>query len=362
MVILLLAIAFTFSGCAYHGEIARLPDTALYNQAVRFGNVRYLPLLRYCNYYNLEWDWDLVSQKIEIKKGRNTVVLRPDSNLALFNDKAMMLEHPIEYRNGAAYIPVEAATFISEKVFRLGKALAPVMARHKIETIVIDPGHGGKDPGAISRRGTREKDIVFDVAKRLKRDLQKEGLNVILTREKDVFIPLYKRAQFANEKGADLFISIHANASRSSRMKGVEVFYLSEATDDKARALAAVENASFKFEEGEIAKNRNKSTMTTVWDMKLKENRRESKELAYYICNIASDDMRMKKRGVKSANFAVLRRTVMPAVLVEVGFITNRRDELKLKKRSFREEIADSISRSIMVYKREYERTNGFSR
>jgi N-acetylmuramoyl-L-alanine amidase len=361
-VVLFLIVSLALSGCAYHHDIVRLPEGSLYNQTVIFNNVQYVPVLRFCSYYDLDWDWDLVSQKIEIQTGKNTLVLRPGSRLALLNDKTIRLEYPVEYKNGTAYIPAKSAAFISRSIF--GKRESPplpAVKHYAIRTIVIDPGHGGRDPGAVSRYGTREKNIVLDVSKRLKRHLEKRGMEVTLTREKDVFISLRKRAEFANKRNADLFVSVHANASRSSRLRGFEVYYLSEATDDKARAMAAAENAPLKFEKNEVTNNKDFSTKTTLWDMELKENRRQAKELAYYICNITSEKLDMKKIGVKGANFEVLRKARMPGVLAEVGFLTNRWEESKLKKSHFREKIAEGISSSILAYKREYERTNGFS-
>ncbi|MFH1380904.1 MAG: N-acetylmuramoyl-L-alanine amidase, partial [Candidatus Omnitrophota bacterium] len=199
------------------------------------------------------------------------------------------------------------------------------------------------------------------VSKRIKRDLENQGIKVYLTREKDVFIPLGDRPAFAKKKNADLFVSVHANAARQSQIKGFEVFYLSEATDDNARALAAAENESLKFEEisPDVEGNSNNPTL---WDLVLSENRRQSKELAYYICNTTSDRLCMKKRGVKGARFAVLKGASMPAVLIEVGFLSNSREESKLKTESFRAELADAVSRSIRQYKEQYENTNGFSR
>jgi N-acetylmuramoyl-L-alanine amidase len=358
--LLLLAVSLLLFGCAYHG-IARLPEDPLYNQTVMFNNVRYLPLLRFCAYYDLEWDWDLVSQKIEIEKGANSLVLRPNSRLALLNDRAIRLDRRVEYKNGAAYISVKSASIIARDILKVERPAISPVAHYQIKTVVIDPGHGGKDPGAIGKYGTREKDIVLDVSRRLKRYLEKNGVTVILTRDKDKFISLGRRVSFANRRGADLFISVHANAHRYSGVKGFEVFYLSEATDDKARAMAAAENEAVKFEKGEIAAKNDFSTATTVWAMELKENRRESRQLGYYICNITSEEMGMKKLGVKGANFAVLRGTRMPAVVIEVGFLSNRREEAKLKKGNFRERIARAISRSVLAYKQEYEKTNGFS-
>lgn len=360
-IVLVLIIVFTLSGCTFHSEIVRVPDVGLYNQSVMFNNVRYISVLRFCDYYNLDWDWDLVSQRIEIKNDKTSLVLRPDSDLGLVNEKVVKLNYPIEYRDGTAYIPAKTAIFISKDIFGLKQPI-PAKGIYQIKTIVIDPGHGGKDPGAISRYGTREKDIVLDISKRLKRNLEKKGLTVYLTRNNDRFISLSKRTLFANNKNADLFISMHANASRYSRARGFEVYYLSEATDDNARALAVAENASLKFEEKVAGQNETSlQANPTVWDLLLSEHRRESKELAYYIYNMTADSLGMRKRGVKGARFVVLKGAIMPAVLIEVGFLTNRREESKLKKTSFRDKIANLISQSMLAYKREYERTNGWS-
>jgi len=357
---LIITAILLFSGCTYQHEFVRVPDAPIYSQATAFNNVQYIPLLRFSNYYNLDLNWDLVSQRIELQKGETSIVMRPNSNFILVNGQAITLQYPVEYRGGSAYIPVESAAFISEKIFKLPEKPVFSPGCYAIRTVVIDPGHGGKDPGAIGRYGTREKEVVLDISKRLKKRLEAEGIRVYLTRDKDVFVPLYERAKIAKNKDADLFISVHANASRHRRASGFEVYYLSEATDDNARALAAAENASLEFEESDISEE--KSSMTTVWDMTLTENRRQSKDLAYYICNITSDSLGMHNRGVKGARFAVLRGAIMPAVLIEAGFLTNRREESNLKQTSFRDKIASAVSRSIVKYKKEYERTDGFSR
>jgi len=361
--VLLLLLTLALGGCAYHQDFVRMPEDPLYNQTVMFNDVGYIPLLRFCDYYDLDYSWDLASQRIELKKGQKSVVLRPDSSFALADGTAITLDHPVKYKDGSAYIPARSAAFLTREIFELEMPALPEKKRRRIKTVVIDPGHGGKDPGAISRYGTREKDIALDISRRLKKHLEKEGLTVYLTRQKDVFIPLYRRARIAESKNADLFISVHANASRYSRAKGFEVYYLSETTDDNARALEAAENASLEFEEEAANGGKNNLHLNpTACDLILSENRRQSKQLAYYMCNITSDELGMKKRGVKKARFVVLKGAMMPAVLVEVGFLTNRREESKLKRTSFRERIAGAISRSIEAYKREYERTDGFSR
>jgi len=363
LTIVFLISLLIFSGCAYHADIVRTPDISIYNETVMFNNIRYVPLLRFCDYYSLNWNWDLVSQRIEISSSdkKRNVIFMPDSKLALVNGRTVELSYPVEYKSGTAYIPVKTALFVSGDVFGIVEKPALPMPTHRIKKVVIDPGHGGKDPGAISRYGTKEKNIVLDVSKRLKRHLERNGIQVIMTRSGDKFIPLAKRAAIANDNNADLFISVHANASRHSRARGFEVYYLSEATNDSARALELAENASLKFENNSNTQ-KGKYNDPTLWDLVLTENRRQSRRLAYYICNITSDELSLRKRGVKSAKFYVLKGASMPSVLIEVGFITNRREEKQLKERSFRERLSKALSDSIISYKKEYERTNGFSK
>ena len=360
--VILILLALIMPGCAYHYDIVRMPESPLYSNAIIINNTQYLPVLNFCDYYNLDWDWDLVSQRIEIKRNGQKIVLRPNSKLALLNGKAYEFNDKVEYKNGMAYIPAESAIYISKRVLGLREEPISGKITHRINSVVLDPGHGGKDPGAVSRYGTKEKDVVLDVSKRIKRKLEQNGIKVYMTRENDTFIPLKERPRVATKKKADLFISVHANASRASRVKGFEVYYLSEATDDNARAIAAAENASLQFENNiTAAENGEVSKDPTLWDLKLTEQRRQSKGLAYYICNISSDALSMKKLGVKGARFAVLKGAEVPAVLVEIGFLTNKSEESKLKSSAFREKIADAVAKSIISYKKEYEKTNGFS-
>jgi len=231
---------------------------------------------------------------------------------------------------------------------------------HKIRTIVIDPGHGGKDPGAIGVGRLKEKDVVLDISRRLKKRLERVGLKVSLTRDRDVFLSLKQRSRIANNKEADFFISIHANAFRKSRAFGFEVYYLSEAIDDSARAVAAAENVALKFEQNEEF---SKPLKATLWDILYTEHRAESIELARSICKaVERKGLSRNNRGVKGANFCVLRSTKMPAVLVEVGFISNPLEASRLKLRSYRQKLAEAVAEGVLSYKIRYEATNGFTR
>ena len=233
---------------------------------------------------------------------------------------------------------------------------------HRIRRVVIDPGHGGKDPGAIGRGGLKEKDLVLDVSLKLARALEGKGINVILTRTKDVFFPLWKRCEIANDEGADLFISVHANASRKRKAHGFEVYYLSEAIDDNARALEAAENAVLRFENSQNEYH-SRDVKTTLWDIFHTENRVESIELAQSICKRVKKNFSfIKDRGVKSARFHVLKGTRMPAILVEIGFLSNYREEAKLRREFYKQAMARAIADGILDYKRIYDRTNGFTK
>ena len=215
------------------------------------------------------------------------------------------------------------------------------------QTIVIDPGHGGKDPGARGRSGLMEKDIVLDVGLRLRRLIEERlGLNVIMTRETDVFIPLEERTAIANTKGADLFVSVHANASRREGAKGVETYLLGRATDRDAMATAERENSA-----SEKSLNTLQLILTDLMNTSKKE---ESLRLAYYVQEnmIGHLETRYKVTdlGVKRAPFYVLVNARMPSILAEISFISNREEEKLLSDGEHRQEIAEAILKGIKKY------------
>jgi len=230
----------------------------------------------------------------------------------------------------------------------------------QISKIVLDAGHGGKDQGA-SAYGIKEKHINLQIAKRIRDKLRANKIHVQMTRETDRYVSLQHRARVANRSNADLFISIHANASPSRNPYGFEVYYLSEALDDNARAVQILENASLQYDENVIFPNKN-SKDPTVWDLVLTENRKESAELA----KIMNKQVRISRltlsRGVKTARFHVLKWTDKPSILVETGFITNFKESRKLANRKYQDKLATQITSAILEYKELYERTNGFTR
>jgi len=214
--------------------------------------------------------------------------------------------------------------------------------------VVIDPGHGGVDRGAIGPGGVREKDLTLRVAKKLARILKgKYGFMVALTRDDDTFVPLEKRTELANSLGASLFISIHVNAAKSRRASGVETFFLSyDATDEEAVRLAAVENG-FNASKTGIDYNFNNDLKTTLLDLVETAAHHESSTLAESIHTSIIRLTHRGDRGVKQAPFAVLDGAVMPAVLLELGFISNMSDERWLTSNRGMAEAARSIALGI---------------
>ncbi|MCJ7483294.1 MAG: N-acetylmuramoyl-L-alanine amidase [Thermodesulfovibrionales bacterium] len=221
--------------------------------------------------------------------------------------------------------------------------------------IVLDPGHGGHDPGAVGPKNLYEKDVVLDIALKLKKVLMEDPFNeVFLTRERDIFIPLEERTAMANKKNADLFLSIHANASPRREAKGIETYLLNWTDDEEAIRVAARENAiSLKKMR---AMNRQVDIVDVIKSDLIRENKRdESIKLANYIqrsliSNLDSDTKLVLNLGVKQALFYVLFGAKMPSVLVEVSFISNPEEERLLSNDAYRTEIAKGIAKGLNTY------------
>jgi N-acetylmuramoyl-L-alanine amidase len=221
--------------------------------------------------------------------------------------------------------------------------------------IVIDAGHGGHDPGAVGRQKLYEKDVVLDVALKVRKLLMKDPQNeVFLTRETDVFIPLEQRTAFANRKNADLFVSIHANASPNRMAKGIETYLLNWTDDEEANKVAAREN---KISLRKMkALNKQFDILDVIKTDLMRENKRdESVKLANYIqksliSNIEACNEHVQDLGVKQALFYVLFGANMPSVLAEISFISNPDEEKLLSKESYKTDIAKSIVDGINAY------------
>lgn len=220
-----------------------------------------------------------------------------------------------------------------------------------IKTIVIDPGHGGLEPGAKGRFGTLEKSISLAVSLKLKAILERNlALRIVLTREEDVDVSLENRAAKANNNKADLFISIHVNSSLSREARGSEAFFLSmEATDEEARKLAYMENNPAELEKGISGENEDDIKMI-LWDMAQTAYLNQSSILAENIQNELNSLFLTKNRGIKQAPFKVLSGVACPAVLVEVAFLSNPNEERILRSEDFQNKIALAVFRGLENY------------
>lgn len=220
-----------------------------------------------------------------------------------------------------------------------------------MKTIVIDPGHGGLEPGAKGRFGTLEKNIALEIALKLKAVIERNfPSRVVLTRDKDLNVSLENRAAIANNNKADFFISIHANSSFRKEARGSETYFLSrDATDEEARRLAFMENNPAEFEEGITEESENEIQMI-LWDMAQSAFLKQSSLLAESIQKELNLLLRTSNRGVKQAPFTVLAGVACPAVLVEVAFISNPREERSLTREGFQVNVARAIYRGLVNY------------
>jgi N-acetylmuramoyl-L-alanine amidase len=218
----------------------------------------------------------------------------------------------------------------------------------KIGRIVIDPGHGGHDTGTIGPTGLREKDVVLDVGLKLKKLLeQNTGCEVVMTRSDDTFIPLEERTAIANEKSADLFVSIHANASRDMSARGIETYYLNFTTSPDALEVAARENATSQEAVHQLQDLIKKIAMTEKIEESQDFARQVQREVFTRVTRVSGAQ---RDRGTKKAPFVVLIGANMPSVLAEISFLTNPQDERLLKRSDYREKIAYALYEGILGY------------
>jgi N-acetylmuramoyl-L-alanine amidase len=231
---------------------------------------------------------------------------------------------------------------------------------HRIRTIVIDPGHGGQDPGASGKR-LREKDVTLDIGLRLARRLkQLTRADIVLTRDHDVYVSLGDRTRMANNRQADVYVSLHCNSAPSNpSAQGFETYFLSAARDDWERAVMSRENASLEFPVPDTNRVQAETVGSILRDLAQSEYLKQSEELAEDIQASVTSWLRSKDRGVKQADFAVLRDAYMPAVLVECGFLTNPAEEKLLGAGDYRQRIANAISTGIMDFVQHVESSEG---
>lgn len=312
---------------------AASPTTAFQEvSTVKIGGAQYFAAEGFAQSKGFRTEWDDLLKNVTIRGAQGPVKFHVGSEYILSRGQALKLKNKVLYSQGSVMVPEAAMVYLEEpaasrreiEARRMPQPIVP----HPLRRIVLDPGHGGRDLGATSRSGVFEKDLVLELTRMVRDELQGRGLDVILTRSRDVFIPLSERARLANAKGADFFVSIHANASRTSSLQGFEVYHLSEDA------------------EGGMVTAQRDSSVTA----------------ARHIADTVEGSVAIAARRVKPANFYVLRWTACPAVLVETGYLSNGEDEVRLLRPAYQRQLASAIAGGILAFKEEFERTDGFRR
>ncbi|MBI4843854.1 MAG: N-acetylmuramoyl-L-alanine amidase [Nitrospirae bacterium] len=279
-----------------------------------------------------------------------------------FSEEAARITIDFEGDSAYSVFPLEKPDRLVIDVYKPAAASPPVKAKETPKkdaakeelplTIVIDPGHGGKDPGAMGKNGLKEKDVVLSVALKLGEILKKRhGAKIIYTRQNDIFIPLDERTEKANANKADLFISVHANASEKHSARGIETYLLNWADDNEAIRVAAREN--------NISTNKMMLLRGGLQMILDDLSRSHKKEESMRLARAVQDSMVSKLKegysnvndlGVKQALFYVLIGAEMPSVLVEISFISNPEEEMLLSNRRYKDKIAEGIAGGVGVY------------
>ncbi|MBA7609871.1 hypothetical protein ES703_17067 [subsurface metagenome] len=256
--------------------------------------------------------------------------------------------------NGAAELHIA----IRNPARRKNDRTKELRERWYLDTIVIDPGHGGIDGGTVGKGGLKEKVVTLDVALRLGRLIKRKlNMKVVYTRDEDVFVPLWQRSKIANEAGGKLFISIHVNGSPNRGAHGFETYLLAPAKTQEAIEVARLENSVIALEESDHAYQEFSDEALILSTMAQSAWMKEGEALAAMIQEKLSQYLDAPNRGVKQAEFYVLIGASMPNVLIEIGFITNRIEEKKLGQNEYRQRIANGLFDAIVLFKQKYEGT-----
>lgn len=240
-----------------------------------------------------------------------------------------------------------AAEPASERAFPAPKPVDSTVFPLAVERVVLDPGHGGSSPGTLTPSGLTEKEITLDVARRLRRLLEAQSFEVLLTRERDVEVSLEERTRFANRSGADLFVSLHVNWIANRGVRGVETYFLGQTDDPFLTQLAAAENRGSGYSLTDM-----RELLEEIYTGVRQE---QSQRLAESVQHSLFGSLRtvnpaLEDRGVKSAPFIVLMKTEMPAILAEVSCLSNEREAALLAKPLYREFIAEAVAAGIRAY------------
>ncbi len=321
----------------------------------------------------VQWPVKVSGTEVTISAIPATVTLRAGNAFVKVGDKFVQLRRVPEERNGIVWLPLPAlpdlfpgavtvdSVMPEIRVLSLEAAPIPVLppsipaagteAHWTLKTVIVDPGHGGKDPGAIGLANVQEKHVTLDIARRLAQALRDSGLTVELTRNADNFVSLQQRTRLANEKQGDVFISIHCNSHRDKSVRGIETYFLSPARTSRAIEAALKENSVVDLEDDTSGYQPLTEASFILQSMATSQNLRDSEAWAAAAERAASLATGLESRGVDQAGFYVLMGASMPALLVECGFLSHARDVALLSSASGRQKLANALAASILSLK-----------
>ena len=315
------------------------------------------------------------TEKMVVYFGDTKIKITANISFVIIDEKVYQLHNNVFQKKGEYYVPLddflalltqhtntEYSMDYNSMSINLGSViqnipesktidLAEEKKKWQFDTIIIDPGHGGKDPGSVGYKGTKEKDIVLDVSKRLARKIQKNSrIKTVLTRDEDVFVRLQDRTKFANTNEGDLFISIHVNSNESKKPYGFETYLLKPGRNQEAINVALRENSVIELEGNKFEKLTDEQLIqATIAQSGFVQY---SEKFAALIQEEIDKRVQSRNRGVKQAGFYVLMGASMPNVLIELGYISNPNEEKKLNSSSYRDMLATSIYYAILQYQK----------
>lgn len=369
-ILIIVAVAALLSTAALPGK--KLPVTVI-------NGVDYISLHDLTELFDVENSFDPVNQKGRLYYKNHYMVYKSGYCVAIIDNNLYTSQHEIVRYRGGIYVPADMAERTASAFFtdmevvlekgglflgrktpsgQTGDEKKSPAFKGRIGFIIIDPGHGGRDPGAVGKGGVQEKDITLSIGLKIEGILKKKypNLKIKMTRNTDRFVELARRADIANrelKKNVNgIFVSVHVNASISPRISGFETYFLSQnPTNDDARKTAALENNVLILENGRDDDDVEYMEALMITTQIQKESSLLAAQVQRHLDRRVSE---FKSRGVHRADFFVLRGALMPAVLVETGFVTNRKESSYLKKSDYQDKISNGICDGIIKFIEEY--------
>ncbi|HOM56226.1 MAG TPA: N-acetylmuramoyl-L-alanine amidase, partial [Candidatus Latescibacteria bacterium] len=334
----------------------------------------------------LQTEWDARTRTLVVLSGETEAEFIAGNTLVVVGDSTFHLRHGTVLRAGELLAPADALPGLfsllspvallwddRERVFRtsadFGSGARDGVTddthpngrnRWEIDRVVIDPGHGGRDPGTLSVEGVPEKEITLAIALRLAQLLRDElGVDVVMTRTDDQSVSLRERGLAGVRAGGKLFISIHCNAIDKAHVSGVQTYFLSDAETDEARAVARAENAALMYEEhaDTLSEGDDREMEEILAGLVSDRFLKESQELAALVQRELVRGLRTRDMGVHQAGFYVMKGTLgaMPSILIETGYLTNQDEAARLRDARYQAKIADAVLRAVREFKMRYE-------